>query len=314
MKVVVTGAAGFIGSHLAERFACEGHEVVGIDSFNSYYDPSLKRANATHVGNAGAKIEEVDLVDGDLKPIFDGADIVYHLAAQPGIDAKVPLEQYVRNNIFATHKILESLSKSKPPLVVNVATSSVYGAHATDTENTPPKPTSYYGVTKLAAEQLVLAYSRDRGLPGCSLRLFSVYGPRERPDKLYPKLIKALCEDGEFPLFEGSELHARSFTYVGDVIDAMTRIPDHRDKVVGEIFNIGSDKEHTTGEAIKTVEAIFDKPAKIKRMPKRPGDQTRTSANIDKARSILGYDPKTDLRTGLERAVDWYKTEIDGKY
>lgn len=314
MKVVVTGAAGFIGSHLAERFAKAGHEVFGIDSFNTYYDPSLKRANAAHVTKAGAKIVEVDLFEADLKPTLAGADVVYHLAAQPGIDAKVPLEQYVRNNIFATHKLLESVDKSKKPLVVNIATSSVYGAHATDTENTPPKPTSYYGVTKLAAEQLVLAYQRDRGLPACSLRLFSVYGPRERPDKLYPKLIKALCEDSEFPLFEGSEKHARSFTYVGDVIDAMVCIPDRREKVLGEIFNIGSDAEHTTGEAIKAVESIMGKPAKLAKMPKRPGDQTRTSANIDKARSVLGYNPKTDLRTGLERAVEWYKSEIDGKY
>jgi nucleoside-diphosphate-sugar epimerase len=314
MKVVVTGAAGFIGSHLAERFAKAGHDVVGIDSFNTYYEPSLKRANAAHVTSAGAKIVEVDLFEADLKPTLAGADVVYHLAAQPGIDAKVPLEQYVRNNIFATHKLLEQLDKSKKPLVVNVATSSVYGAHATDTENTPPKPTSYYGVTKLAAEQLVLAYNRDRGLPACSLRLFSVYGPRERPDKLYPKLIKALCENSEFPLFEGSERHARSFTYVGDVIDAMVSIPDRREKVLGEIFNIGSDAEHTTGEAIKAVESIFGTPAKIAVKPKRPGDQTRTSANIDKARSVLGYNPKTDLRTGLEAAVKWYKSEIDGKF
>jgi nucleoside-diphosphate-sugar epimerase len=168
-------------------------------------------------------------------------------------------------------------------------------------------------VTKLAAEQLVLAYQRDRGLPACSLRLFSVYGPRERPDKLYPKLIRALCEDGEFPLFEGSEHHARSFTYVGDVIDAMVSLIAHQQRVIGEIFNIGSDREHTTGEAIKAVEAIFGKPVKIARKPRRPGDQTRTSANIEKARRVLGYEPRTDLRAGLEQAVQWYKTEIHGK-
>ncbi len=314
MKIVVTGAAGFIGSHLSQRLARDGHEVVGIDAFNDYYSPQLKRQNAGHAQAAGARVVEADLNDADLRPILQGAGVVYHLAAQPGIDASVALETYVRHNITATHKLLEALPKVDAPLLVNVATSSVYGAHATDSEDTAPKPTSYYGVTKLAAEQLVLAYHRDRGLPSCSLRLFSVYGPRERPDKLYPKLIRALCQDSEFPLFEGSERHARSFTFVGDVIDALISLIGRRELVRGEIFNIGSDREHTTGEAIATVEQIFGKKVRIAAKPRRPGDQARTSANIAKARRVLGYEPKTSLRAGLEQSVEWYKSEIDGKF
>jgi UDP-glucuronate 4-epimerase len=315
MRIVVTGVAGFIGSQLAEALAAGGHEVVGIDSFNTYYSPKLKRQNAANVVRAGVRIVETDLADGDksLAAAVDGAAIIYHLAGQPGIDASVTLETYVHNNIFATHKLLESLSKESPPLVVNVATSSVYGAHATDTEDTPPKPTSYYGVSKLAAEQLVLSYQRDRGLPACSLRLFSVYGPRERPDKLYPRLIRCLLEDTEFPLFQGSEKHRRSFTFVGDVVAAMLKVAEKRDAVVGEIFNIGSDAENTTGEAIEIVETIVGKKVKIAHKPPRPGDQLRTSANIEKARRVLGYAPATTLRQGLEKEVAWYRAEIHGK-
>ena len=189
MKVLVTGAAGFIGSHLSETLSEMGHNVIGIDNFDSYYPPELKRLNAEEITVKGVQIFEIDLVTDDLSKIVEDVEFIYHLAAQPGISATTPYEKYVRNNLNATYNLLEAVkSLSNLKLFVNVATSSIYGKYAYDSEDKAPKPTSYYGVTKLAAEQLVLAYQREQGLPACSLRIFSVLGPRERPEKLYTKL------------------------------------------------------------------------------------------------------------------------------
>jgi len=313
MKIVVTGAAGFIGSHWAEKLAREGHEVVGIDNFNDYYDPALKERNAADVSAAGARIERLDLAEADLTAVLANTDFIYHLAAQPGISATTSFETYMRNNLIATHRLLLA-AQAVPALqcFVNIATSSVYGRHATDSEDTPAKPTSYYGVTKLAAEQLVLAKQREEGFPGCSLRIFSVYGPRERPDKLYTKLINNILTGTPFPLFEGSEHHSRSFTYIGDIMAGFSAVLRQPDRAIGEIFNIGSDSEITTGEGIALVEDMIGKKAIIQRMPKRPGDQLQTRANIAKARRVLGYEPHTTMRQGLERHVAWCQQRLVG--
>lgn len=314
MHCLVTGCAGFIGSHLAERLVALGHSVTGIDNFADYYARSLKELNANAITQAGVTVLPLDLAEDDLTLAVEGVEFVYHLAAQPGISATTTFETYVRNNITATHRLLEAV-KHSPSLrgFINAATSSVYGADATGSETTEPKPTSYYGVTKLAAEQLVLSYHRDRGLPACSLRLFSVYGPRERPEKLYPKLIRCILEDKEFPLHEGSEHHLRSFTYVGDIVDGMVAVLDHWDKCIGEIFNLGTDTAITTGEGIRIVEEIIGKPAKIARKPKRPGDQLKTHANIEKARRVLSYHPSTTPREGLMKEVEWFQRDVWGK-
>jgi nucleoside-diphosphate-sugar epimerase len=313
-NTLVTGAAGFIGSHLAERLAEQGHDVRGLDCFTDYYARPLKELNADHVREKGVEFLNLDLAEDDLGPAIQDVEFIYHLAAQPGISATTTFETYVRNNITATYRLAQA-AKQSPSLwgFINIATSSVYGADATGDETTEPKPTSYYGVTKLAAEQLVMAYARDQGFPACSLRLFSVYGPRERPEKLYPKLIRCILEDREFPLFEGSEHHLRSYTYVGDIIDGFVAVLENWDKCACEIFNIGTDVSITTGEGIHTVEDIIGKPAKIAVKPKRPGDQLRTHANIGKARRLLGYDPTTTVRDGLETVVEWYTQHIHGK-
>ncbi|HBH71696.1 MAG: Nucleoside-diphosphate-sugar epimerase [Parcubacteria group bacterium GW2011_GWC1_42_11] len=314
MKILVTGVAGAIGSHVAEHFAKLGHEVVGVDILTDYYDRAIKEINLADVSASGVEVHLADLVVDDIDHFMDGVDVVFHFAAQPGISATTPLETYVLNNIIATHRLLEAASKvSGLKGFVHISTSSIYGAHAYGDETVEVKPTSYYGVTKLAAEQLALSYYRERGLPVVALRLFSVYGPRERPEKLYHKLIKSILEDKDFPLHDGSEHHVRSYTNVDDIVQACDLVVKSLDAAIGEIFNIGTDKTVTTGDGIKIIEQILGKPARIVVTPKRPGDQKETGANIGKARRILGYDPKVGVRDGLEQQVVWYKDKLHNK-
>jgi nucleoside-diphosphate-sugar epimerase len=307
MNILVTGAAGFIGSHLCERLLALGHSVRGIDNFNPYYDVALKEENARAIQAAGTQLHRLDLTADPLAEAVAGVHAVFHAAAQPGLSA-ASFDTYVRNNIHATYRLLEALHDS-PSLTafVNIATSSVYGSFATEQETAEVRPTSYYGVTKLAAEQLVMAYARDRNLPACSVRLYSVYGPRERPDKLFPKLIRALLEDTPLPLYEGSESHRRSYTYIDDILDGLTAVLNRWNRSAGEIFNIGTDSVITTGEGIRLVEEIFGKHAVIQRLPRRAGDQTATQADISKARRLLDYHPQVLPAEGLRRTVAWYR-------
>lgn len=314
MRILVTGAAGFVGSHLAQRLARDGHNVTGLDCFTDYYSRALKDLNAAAVEADGIEILRLDLAQDALEDALRDTEIIYHLAAQPGISATTPFETYERNNIIATHRLaLAAMDADSLKCFVNVATSSVYGKHATDSEETAPKPTSYYGVTKLAAEQLVMAFSREKGFPACSLRLFSVYGPRERPEKLYPRLIGSILNDTKCPLYKGSREHSRSFTFIDDIITGFCAVLDNIDACLGEIFNIGSDIETTTGRAIEIVEEIMDKKAQFEVKPRRPGDQLRTHADIEKARRILGYQPVTEPREGFAAEIEWYREEIFGK-
>ncbi|MEK7594978.1 MAG: NAD-dependent epimerase/dehydratase family protein [Patescibacteria group bacterium] len=314
MKILVTGAAGFVGSHLAERLSEKGHEVVGLDCFTPYYSRDLKELNVKSIKEKGCRFLECDLTIDNLSDATFRVDVVYHLAAQPGISSSTAFESYERNNVIATFKLLEACqSASDLKCFVNIATSSIYGKIATESEEASPKPTSFYGVTKLAAEQLVLAYNRDKGFPATSVRLFSVYGERERPEKLYPKLIKSILEGSEFPLFEGSEKHQRSYTYVSDIIDGLELVLKNKDKCIGEILNLGCDTATITGDNIKIVENILGRKAKIVLKPKRLGDQEKTKANINKARKLLGYEPKVLPKDGLRREVLWYKEHVYGK-
>jgi len=314
MKILVTGAAGFVGSHLAERLVALGHSVHGVDCLTDYYSRALKELNLGELHRHGVEVLPLDLAQDDLGPAVRGVEFVIHCAAQPGISATTPFEAYVRNNLTATHRLLQAVENA-PSLrgFVNISTSSVYGAFATQSETAEPRPTSYYGVTKLAAEQLALAYQRAKGMPVCSLRLFSVYGPRERPEKLYFRLIQAILEDKALPLYEGSEQHVRSYTYVADAVDGIVAVLGRWDRCVGEIFNIGTDSTITTGEGIRIVEEIIGKRVRVIAKPRRPGDQLKTQANIDKARRLLDYEPTTSPRVGLERQVAWYRQWIQGK-
>ncbi|MFA5942664.1 MAG: NAD-dependent epimerase/dehydratase family protein [Candidatus Paceibacterota bacterium] len=314
MKILVTGIAGAIGSHVGERFLELGYEVIGIDSFTSYYDPAIKKINAKDVIKKGGKIYEYDLAEDDFTKVLKDVEVIFHFAAQPGISSKTKFEEYTRNNIIATQRLLEAAMKVPTlKLFVHISTSSVYGVRAQGNEKTVPEPTSHYGVTKLAAEQLALSYYREFGLPVTVFRLFSVYGPRERPEKLFHKLIKSILEKKDFPLFQGSEYHKRSFTYVGDVVDACVSALTVTEKTIGEIFNIGGGATATTQEGIAVIEDLLGHTATITILPKRPGDQFETKADISKARDILGFEPSTALWQGLEKQVEWYKSKIYNK-
>lgn len=314
MKILVTGAAGFIGSHLAERLAGAGHTVSGLDCLTDNYARELKEMSVKDLHDCGVPVLRLDLAADDLHEAARGVEAVYHLAAQPGLSDATPFAVFERNNVHATFRLLEAV-RNEPSLrlFVNISTSSVYGANATGDETSEPRPTSYYGVTKLAAEQLVLAASRERGLPACSMRLFSVYGPRERPEKLYPRLIRAILEGTEFPLFDGSEHHLRSFTYVGDIVDGLVAPLGLIDRSAGQIFNVGCDTAITTGEGIRIVENIIGTQARIVKRPRRPGDQLTTHADIGKARKILAYEPRTTAEAGLSREVEWYRSRVAGR-
>ena len=308
MRILVTGAAGFIASHLCEKLHDLGHEVVGLDNFNDYYSPALKRLNAADLKAKGITVFEIDLNE-NLQMVFDNPyDYIYHLAAQPGISAETPLTDYVTNNIFATQNLIDATLQYNPNLksFINIATSSVYGLVANVDEDVTTKPISFYGSTKLAAEQLVLGLQRLGKLNACSIRLYSVYGPRERPEKLYTKLIENLYANKPFPLFEGSVKHERSFTYVGDIVAGLATIIGKEVSVNGEIINLGTDEVHTTQEGINLVEEIMNKKLIIDHKPARKGDQEKTSAVIDKARKLLGYEPKVTFKKGLEQQVQWY--------
>lgn len=312
MKILVTGAAGFIGSHTSERLKQLGHKVIGVDNFSPYYDISLKKLNAQSLAEKNIEVLILDLRTEDLAvKLPNDLDYIFHFAAHPGISNTSTFEDYFSNNILATQRLLEFAEKlPKKPFFVNIATSSIYGLEATFPETVAPKPASWYGVTKLAAEQLVLAKSRENKLKGTSFRLFSVYGPRERPDKLYTRLIDCGLNNKAFPLFDGSEKHLRSFTYVQDIVDGIVSVIGNETVCNGEIFNLGTETESTTAKGIATVEEILQKKIATEKKPARAGDQSRTKANIDKARKLLGYNPQTTLKVGLIAQMEWFKNNF----
>lgn len=312
MKILVTGSAGFIGSHMCEALVANGHSVIGLDAITDYYNPVQKELNVEDIKNKGVEFFKRDLAVDSIDDIASQVDVVFHFAAQPGISSSVSFDQYERNNIVATKKLLDALIKSsKIKLFVNIATSSVYGLYATSDENSAPHPASYYGVTKLTAEQLAMSYFYSSNFPVTSFRPFSVYGERERPEKLYPKLISSILQDKHFTLYEGSDKHIRSYTYVGDIVSGLMLALENIDLCVGEIFNLGTNHKMTTGEGIKIVEDIIGKKAVLDIIPKRAGDQMETHANIEKIKRTLGYEPNTLPEEGLAREIEWVKKVLE---
>ncbi|WP_223551969.1 NAD(P)-dependent oxidoreductase [Aestuariivivens sp. NBU2969] len=312
MNILITGAAGFIGSHAAEALKALGHEVVGVDNFSPHYDVGLKKLNERSLNSVGISIINKNLNDEDLaETLPKEIDYIFHFAAQPGISTHSTFQDYLQNNVLATKHLIDyALGLPNLKLLVNIGTSSVYGLEATFDEDAIPKPASFYGVTKLAAEQLVLQQSREKKLRTCSLRLYSVIGPRERPEKMFTKLIDSGIKGTSFPLFEGSDKHLRSFTYVGDIVEGIVSVIYKTSVIDGEIINLGTDKEYTTKQGIEAVKSILGKPIHLNVIPKRPGDQFRTKAVIEKARKLLDYNPKTTLMEAVKHQIEWYKSSV----
>lgn len=311
MNVLVTGAAGYIGTNMALALRNQGFGVHGIDDFKDYYSKDIKRWNAKALSEVGVAVQQCDLCSGDLSESIKNVDGVVHFAGQPGISKTTPIEDYENNNVLATHRLIEACGNVR--FFLNISSSSVYGLNATGAESSEVTPESTYGRTKLLAEQAVMAVQSSGHLSASSLRLFSVYGERERPEKLFPKLIRAIANDSSFTLFEGSLEHSRSFTYVGDVCQAILATLNQWEKAQGEIFNVGTDQSFTTAEAISAVEEVMGRKARVELIPARPGDQKATHANIDKIRSTLGWEPKASLKDGVSRMVDWYMRDVHDK-
>jgi UDP-glucuronate 4-epimerase len=307
-KILVTGVAGFIGSNLSLYLSQKGFKVTGIDNLSDYYSVKLKNKNKNDIIKSGCDFKLMDISIDKFEEVDTDFDYIIHLSAQPGISNDVTFKQYEINNFYSTVNLLEfALRNKKLKLFVYGSTSSVYGKYATSKEDAYPQPASYYGLTKLAGEQAVMYYGREKKLPVTSLRLYSVYGERERPEKLFPKLFKSSFTGEPVTIFKNSVNHFRSFTYIDDIISAFELAIEKRGICINEVFNIGNEKSVSLSEALKIFELVTSKKILKKIIPDRLGDQMSTSAVIDKAKEILGFNNNFSLAQGLTKAFDWYK-------
>ncbi len=310
MRCLVTGAAGFIGSHLCETLLAKGHDVTGLDAFVPYYPRPIKEANLGPARlNPRFRFLELDLRSADLAPALDGCEVVFHLAAMAGLMLSwQDLNLYASCNLLGTQRLLEAALAARVGQVIHASTSSVYGSEATGPEDTPLNPASPYGITKLAAEHLCHAYEKTRGAPITILRYFSVYGPRQRPDMAYHILINNLLRGQRFTMF-GDGAQTRSNTYVADCAQATLLAAECRAAALGQTFNIGGGEVITLNRVIQMLETITGRTARIERRPPRPGDQKHTAANIGKAAQLLGYRPDTRVDAGLRAQVAWQQAQ-----
>jgi nucleoside-diphosphate-sugar epimerase len=309
-RVVVTGAAGFIGSHLCEAMAERGTHIVGVDAFTSFYDPDQKRANlARLLTSSRFDLVEADVASAPLAEVFDGADAVVHLAGEPGVTTSwgPDFARYVERNVLATQRVLEAVGQLGIPRLVYASSSSVYGA-PTDTLRArgEPRPTSPYGVSKLAGEALVGAYAASAPMTTVSLRYFSVYGPRQRPDMAAHRFIEAMLDGRAVEVF-GDGGQVRDFTFVGDVVDATIRAIT-ADVPPAAVLDIASASPVAVTTLIDLLERIVTPGGiEVHRAQERRGDVPRTSGRIELTHQHLGWEPTVDLATGLARQVDWHR-------
>jgi len=304
MRAIVTGAAGFVGSHLCARLLDRGDQVVGIDCLTDYYEPLRKKANlATLQSRPGFTFHRRDLLDAPLPDLFEQADVVFHLAGQPGVRGSwgEDFGPYLSRNIAATQRVLEAARAVSLWKVVYASSSSVYGDSETSptTEDLAPHPVSPYGVTKLAAEHLCELYRTTSGVPTVSLRLFTVYGPRQRPDMAFSKLFRAALTGEKFMLY-GDGRQSRDFTYVDDVVTAMVQAAV---SPWTGVANIGGGSETSMYEVIDKVQKLTGH-VDVVRLPTQRGDVRRTSADTSRARDGFGYQPQVTLDEGLARMAD----------
>jgi UDP-glucose 4-epimerase len=310
VKVVVTGAAGFIGSHLVDALLADGHDVTGVDAFVDYYPRAIKEANLRSArDHRSFRLVEGRLQDLDLAPVLDGADRIYHLGAQAGVRASWggEFQLYTDHNVLATQRLLEAASATRTPRLVYASSSSVYG----DSPSLPLRedsvclPVSPYGVTKLAAEHLGRLYWKSSGLPVVSLRYFTVYGPRQRPDMAFHRFLRA-ARDGEPIRLFGDGEQTRDFTFVADAV-AATRAAAESGQP-GSVYNVGGGERVSLNRVLARIETVTGRPLRVEREAAQKGDMRDTFADTTAARTDLGFRSTVDLEQGLQREWTWVQS------
>ena len=312
MRCVITGAAGFVGSSIADRLLAEGHEVVGVDCFIDYYPRGQKEQNLEQAREHNAfSFIEGNLLELDLDTLLEGADVVFHQAAQAGVRASWGNEFsiYTDNNIFATQRLLESARNSRLKRFIYASSSSIYG-HAESfptVEDTVPKPVSPYGVSKLAAEHLCVLYAKEFNVPTVNLRYFTVYGPRQRPDMAFRKAITASLTGEEFQVYGDGE-QSRDFTFIEDIVQA--NISAIECPEMGAVCNVGGGSRVTLNEVLQMIESVTGAPLKKEYQERQEGDARHTSASIERAKKLLSYRPKVGLAEGLKSEAQWLESKL----
>ncbi len=309
MKLLVTGGAGFIGSHLVEKLIGEGHEVSILDDFNDFYDPSLKWKNLEKVK------KDIQVFESDIRNQADvlrvvkdsGCEGIFHLAARAGVRPSILNPQlYLDTNVTGTLNLLEAAKKNQVPQFIFGSSSSVYGTIKTVpfSENMCLNQTiSPYAASKLAGEQLCSNFSHLYGIRCVSLRFFTVYGPRQRPDLAIHSFARSILEGKPIKQFgDGSTM--RDYTYVDDIVAGLIKTLEYKGPIY-DVFNLGESQTTTLSQLISLLEEALGRPAKIERLPEQPGDVPVTYADISKARSLISYEPKFLIKEGIRKFVEW---------
>jgi nucleoside-diphosphate-sugar epimerase len=312
MRALVTGVAGFVGSHLAEALVARGDTVRGIDCFSPYYERAVKESNLASLRiSPRFEIVEADLRAVDLAEMLDGIDVVFHQSAQPGVrhSWSTGFDDYVGHNIVATQQLLETILTARPSVrVVYASSSSVYGKQERypTRETDVPAPFSPYGVTKLAAEHLCRLYAANWNLHTTSLRYFTVYGPRQRPDMSIHRLCEAALAAEAFPRY-GDGTQIREFTYVDDIVRANILAADN-DIPPGRVMNVSGGGEISLNDLVALIEALSGEPVKIETRAAQAGDAPRNGGAIDVAQVLLGWEPRVALRDGVAAQLAWHRS------
>jgi UDP-glucuronate 4-epimerase len=319
-RALVTGAAGFIGSHLTESLLADGHDVVGADCFTDNYQRADKLANVERARDHDRfELRTVDLAAADSARLVAGCDVVFHLAGEPGVRASwgSRFDRFVRSNVTATQRLLEAVKEAPGIRFVYASSSSIYGdAERLPTrEDATPQPLSPYGVTKLAGEQLCRLYHTAFGVDTIALRYFSVYGPRQRPDMAFRGFCRAAIAGDPIVVF-GDGRQTRDFTFVADVVAATRAAAEAKDGG-GRAYNVGGGARVSLDRALELLAGIAGRPLDVRRQSRQSGDARHTGADISRAREQLGFHPATGLEAGLRAEFEWVRgrreAESDGR-
>ena len=306
-RALVTGCAGFIGSHLTDALLARGTEVVGVDCLSDNYPAEQKLANLERAGEHDAfELVVADLAAGAAGHL-EGCDVVYHLAAEPGVRSSWGrrFQRFLHHNVEATQRLLEAVQEAPGTRVVYASSSSVYGEseRLPTPEHAPPQPRSPYGVTKLAAEQLCRVYHANYGVDAVALRFFTVYGPRQRPDMAFRRFCEAAARGAPIELY-GDGRQSRDFTYVADVVEAILAAGE-RPGVGGRVYNVGGGAPVSLDAALAELAGLVGRPLDVRRGERESGDVLHTAADVSRAREALGFAPRTSLAEGLDAELRW---------